>query len=126
MEDQPAERRAALACGPHGGEGDGPEGEVEVGPARDDRGVVAPQLQERSAHPRGDGLADLAAHPGASRGRDQGEQPILGHRPADLGAAGAEGEHPGAAVGLGHRVSTIRLDRDRRERGLGRRLPRSG
>ncbi len=58
MDDESAEGGAALACGAHGGEGDGAEGEVEIGGGGDDGCVVAAEFE--------DGLAKRAASFGAT------------------------------------------------------------
>ena len=63
VHDQPAHRRAPLAGGAGGGEHDGAHGEVEVGRRRDDRGVVAAELEDGPAEAGGHPRRDRGAHP---------------------------------------------------------------
>ena len=64
VDDEAAEAGAALACGSHGGEGYGAEGEVEVGGGGDDGRVVASQLEDGSGEAGGEAWAYGAAHRG--------------------------------------------------------------
>src|SRR3546814_18575661 len=62
MDEETPERRAALAGGAHGSEGDSALGEVEIRRGSDDHAVVAAELEQRAAEAGGDARPDLAAH----------------------------------------------------------------
>jgi hypothetical protein len=71
MHEEPL-RRTALASRAHGCEGDGPEGQIEIGGGRDDRSIVATELKDRAGESGGKAGADGAAHGGRARSRDDG------------------------------------------------------
>ncbi len=71
VDDEAAEGGAALACGAHGREGDGAEGEVEVGRGGDDGCVVAAEFEDGLGEARGEFGRDGAAHGGRSGGGDE-------------------------------------------------------
>ena len=61
---------------------------------RDDRGIVAAELEDRAAEAAGDALGDLAAHGGRAGRRDDRhagivDQPLADRAPADQHASGA-------------------------------------
>ncbi len=74
VDDEAAEGGAALACGAHGGEGDGAEGEVEVGGGGDDGCVVAAEFEDGSGEAGGEAWGDGAAHCGAAGGGDEWDE----------------------------------------------------
>lgn len=78
VDDQPAERGAALARRAHRPERDRAQREVEIGRGRDDRGVVAAQFQDAAAEAGGDGAPHLAAHPGRAGCRHHRHVRMLG------------------------------------------------
>lgn len=98
VDDEPAQAGAALAGGAGGGEHHGAHREVQVGRRGHDGGVVAAQLQQHPAEPRGDAgptsrpirtepVADTSAtrgrRPAARRGRGRrapGSSPRAGRR----------------------------------------------
>ncbi len=95
VDEQAAEGGAALAGGAHGREGDGAEGEVEVGGGADDAGVVAAELEQGAGEAGGETGADEAAHAGGSGGGDEGDK-----RGVDEGfAGGVIADEEGAQVG---------------------------
>ncbi len=80
VHDQPPQRRAPLAAGPHRREGHGPDRQLEVGRRGHDHPVVAPQFQQRATQPSGHGGTHRSAHPHRTGGRDQGQARIGRHR----------------------------------------------
>ena len=125
VDDQPAQRGAALARRADGGEDDRPDRHVEIGGGGDDHRVVAAELEHRAAEPRGDLRPDDRAHAGRAGGRDdrhplRGDERFADRRTADDDLRQAFG-----------RVGTEALERaledlhrrQRRERRLLRRLP---
>ncbi len=98
MHDQPAQGCAALAGGAHGGEGDAAQGQVQVGRGGDDGGVVAAELQQRTAEPGGDPGPDLAAHGGRARGGQQRHLGVIDQGFADLAAADDQFRQVGGGV----------------------------
>ena len=66
MDDEAAEGGAALASGAHGGEGDGAEGEVEVGSGGDDGCVVAAEFEDGFGEAGGEARSYSAAHGGGA------------------------------------------------------------
>ena len=66
VDDEPSQRGAALPGGADGGEDDRPHRHVEIGRGGDDHRVVAAELEDRAAEPRGDLRADDRAHAGRS------------------------------------------------------------
>ena len=87
VDDQPAQRRAALAAGADGGEDDRADGEIEIGRRRDDHAVVAAEFEQRPAEPLGDGFGNGAAHRHGAGGRDERHLRRRGELLADVGAA---------------------------------------
>ena len=127
MHDQAAQRRAALAGGAHGGKGDAAQREREVGARRDDRAVVAAELEDRAGEAARQALADHAAHRRRSGCRHHRHAAIVDELLADLAAAD---QH---AVQALRRVSEPLdrarqqgVDRKRRQRRPVRRLPDHG
>ena len=125
MDDEPAQRGAALPGRADGGEDDRPHRQVEIGRGGDDHRVVAAELEDRAAEPGGDLRADDRAHAGRTGRRDDrhvagGDQRFADRRAAD--------DDLGEALG---RVGAEALDRagqdfhrrQRRERRLLRRFP---
>ncbi len=128
MDDEAAQRGAALAGRAHRGEGDAAQREVEIGGGRDDGGVVAAEFQDGAAEAGRDVGADLPAHGGGAGGRDQGDAVIVDQRLADLAAADQD-----LATVPPARRRTLRggalddgLHGERRERRLLRGLPDDG
>ena len=124
VRDHPAQRGAALPGGAGRREHDAAHGEVEVGRRRDDRGVVAAELEQQPAEAAGDARRDGAAHPGRAGGAEQRDARVVDERLADLGAAEDHaptiaGRRADAAGGLGDQ----RLAGQRGEQRLLRRLP---
>ncbi len=74
VDDEAAERGAALACGSHGGEGDGAEGEVEVGGGADDGGVVAAEFEDGAGEAGGEARSYGTAHGGRAGGGDERDE----------------------------------------------------
>ena len=68
VDDEAAEGGAALAGGAHGREGDGAQGEIEVGGGGDDGGVVAAELQDGAGEACGELRGYGAAHGGRAGG----------------------------------------------------------
>ena len=124
VDDQPPQRRAALAAGAGGGEGDRAHRQLQVGRRGDDHGVVAAEFQQRPAQPSGHSLSHRPAHRARPGRRDQRQLLGVGHRLADVGAADDQAGH---AVGhVRHLVEHFLDDGVRgqgRQRRLGRRLP---
>ena len=125
VDDQSAQRRAALAAGAGGGEHDRAHGQLQVGRRRDDHAVVAAELQQRAAQPGGDRLRDGAAHRHAAGRRDQRQQRRRGKRLADLRAADDEVARSRPARRAMSAITSLHecLAGDRRERRFLRRLP---
>ena len=90
MHEQAPQRGAALAGRAHGREGDGAHRQIEIGRGRDDRGVVAAELEDRAGEARGEARADRAAHGGRAGGRHDGHAVIV-----DQGLADARGRRSG-------------------------------
>jgi hypothetical protein len=97
MDQQPAQRRAALTGGAHRPERHRAQRQVEIRRRRDDRGIVAAELEDRLAEAARDALADRPPHPGRSGRRDQGHAGIVDQRFADLAAADDQGRQPSGA-----------------------------
>ena len=83
-------RRAALAGRADGGEEHAADDEVEVGARRDDRGVVAAELEQRAAEAGRDARRQLLAHLRRARGRDERDPRIVGELHGAVGAADHE------------------------------------
>ena len=64
MYEKSSQGRAALARRPHGGECNGPDGQIEIGRRGDDRGVVTAEFKDRAGKTGGEARADVAAHGG--------------------------------------------------------------
>ena len=90
VHDQAAQARAALAGGADGGEENAADDEVEVGARRDDRGVVAAELEQRAAEPGGDARCELLAHLRRAGRRDERDARIVGELHGAVGAADHE------------------------------------
>ncbi len=96
MHDQAAQARAPLAGGADGGEKNATHDEVEVGARRDDRGVVATELEQRAPEPGRDAWCELLAHLRRAGGRHEGHTRVVGEL---HGAVGATDHELGEAVG---------------------------
>ena len=125
MNDQPPQRRAALAAGAGGGEHDRPQRQFKIGRRRDDRAVVAAQFQQRATQPRGDRLRHGPAHRDRAGRRDQRQRgglrqspgPRRRRRPTRLTS-------PGGTSGISASTSMHnRVAGQRGQRRLFRRLP---
>ena len=73
MNDQSAQRGAALACRAHGAEDDGTHRQIQIGRGCDHHGIVAPQLQNALAKAGCHLGAHGAAHAARTRGGHQGD-----------------------------------------------------
>ena len=124
MDDEPAKRRAPLAGGADRREEDGADDEVEVGARRDDRRVVAAELEQRAPEPRCDARGDLLPHRRRAGRGDERDAVVLGELHRAIGAADHELEEPVGRVAepIGRPLEQ-RGRRDRRERRPLRRLP---
>lgn len=91
-----------MSGGAHGGEGDGAEGEVEVGGGGYDGGVVAAQLEDGSGEASGQFGGYGSAHRGAAGGGDEGDERVLDQLLAYVSVAYEEG---GEAFGDGTEFS---------------------
>ena len=87
VHDQPAQRGAPLAGGARGGEHDAAHGEVEIRRRRDDRGVVAAELQQRLAEPLRHPRTDLLTHPHRAGRAHQRDPRVIDQPFADLAPA---------------------------------------
>ncbi len=87
VDDEAAQAGAALPGGADGREGDAADGEVEVGARRDDRRVVAAELEDQAPEAAGDDGSDGAPHPRRPGRRDDGDVGVGGERGADVGSA---------------------------------------
>ncbi len=87
VDDEPAQAGAALTGRADGGEGDATDGEVEVGGGRDDRGVVAAELEDQPAEATGDDRSDGTAHPRRSGRRHDGDIGVGGEGGTDVGTS---------------------------------------
>src|SRR5215204_6658374 len=96
MDEEAAQRRAALAGRAHRREGDAAQREVEVGRGADDRGVVAAELQDGAGKARREPRPDLAAHGGRAGRRDDRHAGVVDEDLADLAPAD---QHLGQSLG---------------------------
>ena len=94
VHDQPAQRRAPLAGRAGGGEHDAAHGEVQVGGRRDDRGVVAAELQQGPPEAGGDPWCDRGAHALGSGGADERDEAAVDERPGAFGVGDDDGVQP--------------------------------
>jgi hypothetical protein len=99
VDEEAAQGGAALAGRAHGGEGDGAQGEVEIGRGRDDGGVVAAELEQgagEAGRQPGATARPMAVEPVAeTRGRgDRVDQRLADGRGADEDAGEALGAPP--------------------------------
>ncbi len=94
VHDQPPQARAALPCRADGGEQDAAHDEVEVGARRDDRGVVAAELEQRAPEPRGDARRERPPHLRRAGRRDERHARVVGELHGTVGAADHELEEP--------------------------------
>ena len=90
MHDQAPEARAALAGGADGGEENAAHDQVEVGARRDDRGVVAAELEQRAAEPGRDARCELLAHLRRAGGGDERHARVVGELNGAVGATDDE------------------------------------
>ena len=125
VDDEAAQRGAALPGGADGGEHDRPDRHVEIGGRGDDHGVVAAELEDRAAVAGGDLGADDRAHAGRAGGGDDRHVAGLDQRLPDRRAADDDlGEAFGriGAEALDRAVEDLHR-RQRRKRRFLRRLP---
>ena len=90
MDDEAAQRGAALPRSADGGEHDRPDRHVEIGGRGDDHRIVAAELEDRAAEPGGDLGSDDRAHAGRAGGRDDRNVAGRGQRFPDRRAADDE------------------------------------
>ena len=62
VHEEAAQRCAPLPSGAHGREGDGPQGQAEVGGGADDGGIVAAEAEDGAGEAGGQARPDMAAH----------------------------------------------------------------
>ena len=124
MDDQAPERGAALSRRADGGKHDRPDRHVEIGRGGDDHRIVAAELEDRPAEPRGDLGPDDRAHAGRAGGRDDRHALGGNERFADRHA---DDENPQSfRCAVANRAGGARADllgRQRGKRRLFRRLP---
>ena len=115
VDDEPAQCRAALACRPDGGEENATNDEVDVGARRDDRRVVAAELEQRAAEPGGDTRCQLLAHLRRARGGDERDPRVVRELNGAVGTTDHELCEPfgGAAEPLDRPVEQRRCTRSR-------------
>ncbi len=64
MHKQAAQRRAALACRAHGGEGDAAQRQIEIGGRANDRGIVAAELENGASKALREAWTNGSSHRG--------------------------------------------------------------
>ena len=87
MHDHPAQRRAPLPGGAGRGERDAANDQLDVGRRRDDRRVVAAELEDAATEAAGDDTCHLLAHAGRAGRADQRHTGVGDQRRADVGVA---------------------------------------
>ncbi len=87
MDDQAAERRAALAARTRRGEDRAAQREPDVGARRDDRGIVAAELEHPAPEAPLDAHPDVLPHAHAARRADDLDPRMVGDDPAAFGGA---------------------------------------
>ena len=103
VHDQPAQAGAALAGRADRAEDDGAHGQVEVGARRDDHAVVAAQLEQGAAEPRGDQRRERLAHGRGAGRRDERQPRIRGQLPGAVGTPDHDLEQALGSVAEGRR-----------------------
>src|SRR5271170_1934289 len=83
MYHQASQRSAALPGGAGSGENDGARRQLKVSRGGDDGGVVAAELEQRTAKAGSDPLTHSAAHFGAAGGADERDGAVTGQLLAD-------------------------------------------
>src|SRR5690606_29604866 len=114
---------AALAGGTDRAEHDRRDRQLHVRAGIDDHRVVAAQLQQRTAHAAGNTLAYVAADLGRTGEADQVDPLVVDKVLGELGTGIVEQEEDVGETTLAQRLVADLDRRDRRQRGLGRRLP---
>ena len=131
VDEQAAQRRAALAGRAHGGEGNAAQRQVEIGRRADDRRIVAAEFEDGAGETLRQARADGAAHGRRAGGRNQRDLRMVDQHFADLAAADAAASTDWPVrYRLGdealQRLFEQRLHGKRRQRRLFRRLPDGG
>ena len=123
MDDQPAQGGAALPGGSGGGEGDAADDQFDLGARGDDRRVVPPELEQRTAEPTGDQRRQRRAHRRRAGCTDQRHAAVDGQLPRRLGATEDDPDETVRGTVLGGRPVGQRSGGDRAEHCLVGRLP---
>src|SRR5271166_1607413 len=95
MHKEPTQGGAALAGRAHGGEGDGPDCQIEIGRGRDDGAVIATELEDRARETGGEPRTNGAAHGGRTRSGNEGDPAVVDENLTHVPAA----DHYGGQTG---------------------------
>ena len=101
MDDDAAHGRAALARSPGGREHDPADREIKISRRRDDRGVVAAELEQGAPEARGNPGRDLSAHPLRAGRAHERDARVIDERCSAGAVADDDLMHIGGRTGLG-------------------------